>query len=457
MKSQQGSKLYIFGITLVATLGGLLFGYDTAVISGAEKALQNYFQTSDVVHGITTSSALIGCIIGGAISGVLASKFGRKKSLLFAAFMFFISALGSGYPEFLLFHKGEISNSLLVSFNIYRIIGGVGVGLASAICPMYIAEIAPAEIRGKLVSWNQFAIIFGMLVVYFVNYFIAVGQPIEWIYSDGWRWMFASEAIPAATFGILLFLVPETPRYLVLTNQNDKAMSVLAKISGTIKAHEILEDIKGTAHETTGKVLSYGWKILIIGILLSVFQQFVGINVVLYYAPRIFESMGAGRDTSMLQTIVMGFVNIAFTLVAIFTVDKFGRKPLLIIGSIGMAVGMFAISGLAYAEIIGISTLVFIIIYTASFMMSWGPICWVLISEIFPNTIRGKAVAIAVAAQWIANFLVSSTFPSLINFSSPFTYALYGSMSVLSAIFVWKMVPETKGKTLEEMSKLWKK
>lgn len=457
MNTQQGSKFYIFGITLVATLGGLLFGYDTAVISGAEKALQNYFQTSDFMHGVTSSSALIGCIIGGAISGVLASKFGRKRSLIFAGFMFFISALGSGYPEFLFFHKGEASGALLFMFNLYRIIGGVGVGLASAITPMYIAEIAPADIRGKLVSWNQFAIIFGMLVVYFVNYFIAVGQPIEWIYSDGWRWMFASEAIPAGIFAVLLFFVPETPRYLVLTDQHEKAFSVLTKIGGTVKATQILTDIKATAHETSGKVLSYGWKILIIGILLSVFQQFVGINVVLYYAPRIFESMGVGRDTSMLQTIVMGFVNIVFTLVAIFTVDKFGRKPLLIIGSIGMAIGMFAISGLAYFEIIGVSTLVFIIIYTASFMMSWGPICWVLISEIFPNTIRGKAVAIAVAAQWIANFLVSSTFPSLNHFSSTFTYALYGFMSVLSAIFVWKMVPETKGKTLEDMSKLWKK
>ncbi len=457
MNTEKGSKLYIFGITLVATLGGLLFGYDTAVISGAEKALQNYFQTSDAMHGLTTSSALIGCVIGGIISGILASKFGRKKSLMFAAFMFFISALGSGYPEFLLFDKGETSGGLLFMFILYRVIGGVGVGLASAITPMYIAEIAPADIRGKLVSWNQFAIIFGMLVVYYVNYFIAVGQPIEWIYSDGWRWMFASEAIPAGVFAILLFFVPETPRYLVLNDENDKALSVLTKISGKEIAKKILEDIKATTHETSGKLLSYGWKIVIIGILLSVFQQFVGINVVLYYAPRIFESMGVGRDTSMLQTIVMGFVNIAFTLVAIFTVDKFGRKPLLIIGSIGMAIGMFAISGLAYFEIIGVSTLVFIIIYTASFMMSWGPICWVLISEIFPNTIRGKAVAIAVAAQWIANFIVSSTFPSLINFSSTFTYALYGFMSVLSAIFVWKMVPETKGKTLEDMSKLWKK
>ena len=289
MNKQQENKLYIFCITLVATLGGLLFGYDTAVISGAEKALQTYFHTSNLIHGITTSSALIGCIIGGAVSGVFASKLGRKKSLQVASVLFFLSALGSGYPEFLFFKEGDTSLGVLIAFNIYRIIGGVGVGLASAISPMYIAEIAPADIRGKLVSWNQFAIIFGMLVVYFVNYSIAVGQSIEWVNAIGWRRMFASEAIPAALFGVLLFFVPETPRYLVLNNKEDKAFSVLKKTMGINEASKILEDIKLTVHETTGKVLSYGWKILIVGILLSVFQQFVGINVVLYYAPRIFR------------------------------------------------------------------------------------------------------------------------------------------------------------------------
>jgi len=204
-------------------------------------------------------------------------------------------------------------------------------------------------------------------------------------------------------------------------------------------------------------VLAYGWKVLLIGILLSVFQQAVGINVVLYYAPTIFKGLGFGNDAAMYQTVIMGFINIIFTLVAIFTVDKFGRKPLLIIGSIGMAIGMFAIGLLAHLQIIGVSTLVFIVIYSASFMMSWGPICWVLISEIFPNTIRGKAIAIAVAAQWISNFIVSASFPALQAVSMTFTYWLYGIMSILSAIFVWKMVPETKGKTLEDMNKMWKK
>ncbi|HOV37056.1 MAG: D-xylose-proton symporter [Bacteroidetes bacterium ADurb.BinA261] len=461
--TKQYNKSYIFGITLVATLGGLLFGYDTAVISGAEKSLQAFLiqplGLSSLVHGATVSSALIGCIIGGMISGFFSNRLGRRKTLLLASILFFISALGSGYPETLFFPKGEVSLNLLITFNIYRILGGIGVGLASAVSPMYISEISPAAIRGRLVSFNQFAIIFGMLVVYFVNWEIARGQSIEWINAIGWRRMFASEAIPATLFGILLLLVPETPRYLALARKDEKALSVLMKINGSKEiAQNILNEIKSTVdHSFKASVFSYGKKVIIIGVLLSVFQQFVGINVALYYAPRIFESMGAAKDASMLQTIIMGFVNVVFTAVAIVTVDKWGRKPLLLTGSIGMAIGMFAISALAFNNIIGISTLVFIIIYTASFMMSWGPICWVLISEIFPNKIRGQAVAIAVAFQWFANYLISSTYPAMMELSPAMTYGFYGVMSILSAIFVWKMVPETKGKSLEEMEELWKK
>lgn len=460
----QYNKSYLFGITLVATLGGLLFGYDTAVISGAEKSIEAYLikplGLSSLIHGATVSSALIGCIIGGFLSGLLSNRLGRRRTLLFASVLFFVSALGSGYPETLFFTQGEPSLGLLLMFNFYRVIGGIGVGLASAVSPMYISEIAPANIRGRLVSFNQFTIIFGMLVVYFVNWGIANGQSIEWINAVGWRYMFASEAIPAALFGILLLLVPETPRFLVLSDRNEQAMSVLNRIySDKLKTQTIFSEIKQSIGQTTdrAKLFSYGKTVIIIGILLSVFQQFVGINVALYYAPRIFESMGAAKDASMLQTIVMGFVNVIFTVVAILSVDKWGRKPLLITGSIGMAIGMFAISALAFNNVISIATLIFIIIYTASFMMSWGPICWVLISEIFPNRIRGQAVAVAVAFQWFANYLISSTYPAMMEFSSGMTYGFYGLMAVISALFVWKMVPETKGKSLEEMELLWKK
>ena len=460
---ENGSRLYLFAIVMVAIIGGLLFGYDTAVVSGAETALQEFFRSglgddyTSGWHGFTASSALLGCVIGGAISGFMASRLGRKKSLIAAALMFFISAVGSWGPESGILPYGEASMTLLVVFNLYRVLGGIGVGLASAVCPMYIAEISPAKIRGTLVSCNQFAIIFGMLVVYFVNYMIRnhLGDTAEAIQTAmvdiGWRRMFLSEAFPAGTFCLLVLLVPETPRFLALKGRDEKAFSILRRINGTVQAREILSEIKATVNEKRERIFTYGVTVIVVGVLLSFFQQAVGINVVLYYAPRIFQNMGASGDTSMIQTVVMGIVNI------IFTVEKVGRKPLLIIGSLGMMVGMAALAVLSFCNSIGMAALVFIIIYTASFMMSWGPICWVLISEIFPNTIRSQAVAIAVAAQWISNFLVSSTFPSLSEWSIGSTYCIYALMSLLSALFVWKWVPETKGKTLEDMSKLWGK
>ena len=485
-QQQQGSKLYLFSIVLVAVLGGLLFGYDTAVISGAEKGLQAFFLGADDFvytdswHGFTCASALIGCVIGSALSGWMASSLGRKRSLFVAGLLFFVSALGSMNPEFLFFNHGEASMSLLVVFNIYRVIGGIGVGLASAICPMYIGEVAPSGIRGMLVSWNQFAIIFGQLVVYFVNFMIlgehtnpiiaSIGEGINavapgsdpWTIETGWRYMFGSEAVPAGLFALLICLVPETPRYLVMVGDDAKALHILERINGTSVAQEILRDIKDTITEKTEKLFSYGFLCIFIGIMLSVFQQTVGINAVLYYAPRIFGDMG--MDNPMVQTVIMGVVNILFTLVAVFTVEKWGRKPLLISGSIGMAIGAFGVAltfGKAGLEIV---TMVSIMVYSASFMMSWGPICWVLIAEVFPNTIRGKAVAIAVAFQWIFNWIVSSSFVPMFNmrlgddanFGHWFTYGLYGTICVIAAVFVWRLVPETKGKTLEDMSKMWR-
>ncbi len=472
--NQDGNKLYLYSITMVAVLGGLLFGYDTAVISGAEKGLQAFFmgatdfKYTTMLHGVTSSSALIGCVVGGLISGVLAARLGRRNSLRLASLLFFLSALGSFNPEFLFFTKGEPTLSLFYAFNAYRILGGIGVGLASAVCPMYIAEIAPSNIRGTLVSCNQFAIIFGMLVVYFVNFLImgdhtnpivenGVLNPASdaWTISTGWRYMFLSEAIPASVFGILLFFVPKTPRYLMLVGENTTAMNILQKINGEKVAKSVFEDIRATLSEKSDKLLAYGLPVIIIGILLSVFQQAIGINAVLYYAPRIFESAGA-EGGGMMQTVIMGVVNILFTCVAIFTVDKFGRKPLLIIGSIGMAAGAFMVALCDQMSISGMLPVLSIIVYAAFFMMSWGPICWVLISEIFPNTIRGKAVAIAVAFQWVFNFIVSSTFQPMYEFSPMFAYSLYGIICVVAAIFVWRFVPETKGKTLEDMTALWK-
>ena len=466
MYRQQANPVYLFSIVLVAVIGGLLFGYDTAVISGAEKGLQAFFKGAsdfnytDGLHGFTSSSALIGCIIGAFISGVLASGLGRKKTLFVAGVLFLLSALGSYFPEFLFFQKGVPTKGLLMAFNGYRILGGIGVGLASALCPMYIAEVAPASKKGKLVSWNQFAIIFGQLVVYFVNYLIIrshANDPavVEWTNAVGWRVMFLSEAVPAGLFALLILLVPETPRYLVLNGRDDEAMKVLSNINGEAKAKEIISEIKETVVEKKEKLLAYGFMVVFIGCMLSVFQQVIGINAVLYFAPRIFESMGVSNN--MLFTVIMGVINITFTLVAVFTVEKIGRKPLLITGSLGMALGAL---GVALSNVVTLPAFVpvlSIMIYSACFMFSWGPICWVYIAELFPNTIRSEATAIAVAFQWIFNFIVSSTFVPMYNWSHFFAYALYGVICLIAAVFVWKLVPETKGKTLEDMTKFWKK
>ena len=463
---------YLLRLTIVATLGGLLFGYDTAVISGTVSSLDSFFvmpfgldeMNANARLGLVVSSALIGCVIGGILGGVVSKKFGRRNGLVLAALLFLVSAIGSAMPEMFLRPIGDADHTFIYIFIVYRIIGGIGVGLASMLSPLYIAEIAPAKIRGKLVSMNQFAIIFGMLVVYFVNYYISLQGDDTWLNLVGWRWMFASEIIPASLFLIMLIFVPDTPRSLVLKSKQEKALAVLTKVNNPVEAKIILTEIQNTVVSHSGKLFSFGTTVILIGVFLSVFQQFVGINVVLYYAPEIFKSMGAGTDVALLQTIIVGSVNLLFTVLAIMTVDKFGRKPLMIIGALGMALSMFALGTTFFMQSVGIGALVFMLCYVACFAMSWGPVTWVLLSEIFPNKIRGKAMAIAVAAQWVSNYLVSWTFPMmdknsylLAQFNHGFTYWVYGIMGLLAMFLVWKFVPETKGKTLEEMEKMWKK
>ena len=469
---------YVVLLTLIATLGGLLFGYDTAVINGAVDSLKAYFidpRFADLTNpaqanaassllGFVVSSALIGCIIGGLVGGWVSTHIGRKRGLVIAAVLFLISALGAAAPEFPFAPIGHGGPGYMGSFVFYRILGGIGVGLASMLSPMYIAEIAPPKVRGNLVAWNQFAIIFGMLVIYFVNFGISKsGSGDAWLNTIGWRYMFLSGTIPAALFLILLFLVPETPRYLMLKGNESGARAVLAKLVTKEEGERELSEIRASLSEHhSGKLFSFGVLVIFIGIMLSVFQQFVGINVVLYYATDIFKGMGMSTNASLLQTIIVGAVNLTFTIVAILTVDRMGRKPLQIIGALVMAVSMIALGTDFWMGGKGMVALVCMLVYTAGFAVSWGPVTWVLLSEIFPNQIRGKAMALAVAMQWIANYLVSWTFPILDknpylvdHFNHGFTYWIYGVMGILAALFMWRVVPETKGRTLEQMESVW--
>lgn len=528
------NMLYVTAITLTATLGGMLFGYDTSVIAGAIDALKTFFivpltfdetaateviaqvkaigvisfliilgliisfikkifitwgktilasiiaticiyglvyylflrhssslneEVVNVIHGFNISSAVIGCIIGGSMGGYVSQNVGRRNGLILSSILLIVSAIGSAIPDMMNF----MGKQVICMFMFYRLIGGIGVGLASMLSPMYIAEIAPAKIRGRLVSYNQFAIIFGMVFVSIVNYLIAKGQPQAWINTIGWRWMFASEIIPAVLFLILLFLVPETPRYLVLTGKESGAQNVLNKIYGNHEGKSVLYEIKKSLVEKRAPWLSYGGLVLAVGILLSMFQQFVGINSVLYYAPAIFMKLGFGIETALLQTIIVNSVNLSFTVAAILLVDKIGRKPLMTFGAIGMAISMAALGFTFYLQANGFLALIFILSFIASFAFSWGPVTWVLLSEIFPNSIKG-AMGVAVAAQWLANLLVSTTFPMMADstflserFHNGFAYWIYAIMGSLAALIVIKLVPETKRKTLEEMENLWKK
>ncbi len=465
---------YLLKLTFIATLGGLLFGYDTGVISGTVGSLDAVFvipkglneNAANAFKGFIVSSALIGCIIGGVFSGLVSKKFGRKKGLLIAAILFLISAVGSAIPELFIKSIGEVDHTFSTIFIVYRIIGGIGVGLASMLSPLYIAEIAPAKNRGRLVSYNQLAIVAGFMVVYFVNYFISkAGGSDEWLNEVGWRWMFASEIIPAGLFLGFLFFVPDTPRSLMLQSKPEEAMLVLKKVNGDLEADKIFSDISASIdNKSSANLFSFGTLVIFIGVMLSVFQQFVGINVVLYYAPEIFKKINPNTDGALLLTIIVGIVNFLFTIVAIKTVDKYGRKPLMIIGALGMAIAMFSLGFVFFAQSTGYLALMCMILYVASFALSWGPITWVLLSEIFPNRIRGRALAIAVAAQWLSNYFVSLTFPMMDDnsyltehFNHGFAYWIYGLMSILAMFFVLKFIPETKGKTLEEMEHLWAK
>jgi SP family xylose:H+ symportor-like MFS transporter len=484
-------------LTIIAALGGLLFGYDSAVISGATESIKMNFvaqmglaeEARLSLEGFTIAGALWGCLIGGAIGGVVAHYIGRRGGLIVAGVLFFVSSLGSAWPESTIGHLGSLLtpliNALLWFLNLFfqdapyvhfgdnitnfighRLFGGMGIGLASMLAPMYIAEIAPPSKRGSLVTYQQIAIVSGITISYFVNYFIKKyggAGDANWVNTEGWRWMLACCAVPAGIFVLLLFFVPETPRGLMLKGKTEKANAVLRRLASDEEARIVVAEIDASLKETKGHLLSYGGLIIIVGILLSAFQQLVGINAVLYFGPKMFENMGFKGDASFAQTVIMGIVMVAFTLVATVTVDKWGRKPLLILGAIIMAVAMIVLGFMFYNNSMGLGALIVVCIYIAGFSLSWGPVVWVMLAEIFPNSIRDKAMAIAVAAQWFMNWVVTVTFnimeghSALAAFNHGFAYWLYGGFSVLAALFVWKFVPESKGLSLESMKTIWKK
>jgi SP family xylose:H+ symportor-like MFS transporter len=455
LHDDEGSVSYLVLICFVATLGGLLFGYDTAVIAGAIHYLERHFQLSAAMKGWTASSALAGCAVGAMLAGVLSDYLGRKKVLILCAILFVISAIGTALPP-----------SQWV-FVLFRALGGIGIGAASMTSPMYIAEVSPARIRGRMVSLNQLAIVSGMLAVYFVNYAIASSGDEAWNVLYGWRWMFASGAFPAVALLLLLFFVPESPRWLVKQGRADEALHVLSRVNGSRAASIEIATIKDAVRhegESVWQLFAPGMRVaLVIGVVLAILQQITGINVFLYFAPEIFRRIvGANTDAAMLQTIVVGAVNMSFTFVAIWTVDSLGRKPLMVFGYIGMGISLLALGLSAHYQRTETWVLLFMLAYIASFALSVGPVTWVILSEIFPTKIRGRAMAIATVCLWIANFIISQTFPMMddnawlvARFHHAFPFYLYGGFCLLAILFMLAFVPETKGRTLEDIERGW--
>ncbi|HVT34633.1 MAG TPA: sugar porter family MFS transporter, partial [Nevskiaceae bacterium] len=401
---------------------------------------------------------------GSMVAGFIATRWGRRSALLLAALLFVLSSLGSALPELGFGGIGAMGPAALPMFIAYRILGGTGIGLASLVSPMYIAEIAPRAVRGRLVSYNQMAIVTGIVGVYFVNWAIAAQGDDAWLHAVGWRWMFASAMVPAAAFFALLLSAPDSPRWLVLRGRDAEADALLHRLEGDAEAVQAMAEIRASLVVPTQPLLSYGIGVIVIGILLSVFQQAVGINAVLYYAPSIFQNMGLGGNAALLQTVLVGSVNFAATLIAIFTVDRWGRKPLLIGGGLIMGAAMAWLALCFQLSALGSGALLAMLLYIAGFALSWGPVCWVLLAEIYPNSIKGKALSIAVAAQWLANVIVSWSFKVIDGdsaliaaFHHGFAYWMYAGFSLLSALFVWRLVPETKGRTLESIEALWKR
>ncbi len=453
------NNAYIFGISMVSAMGGLLFGYDWVVIGGAKPFYERFFDiaSSANLQAWAMSCALIGCILGAMISGVVSDKFGRKWPLLVSAFLFTIASIGTG-----------MAGSYLM-FVIFRMIGGVGIGLASALSPMYIAEVAPSHLRGRFVSLNQMTIVIGILAAQVINLLIADKVPVgatdefiraSWNGQLGWRFMFYACAFPAGAFFLLTFFLPESPRWLIKAGKADKAFPTLKKIGGEEFAREEMSNIQATLDDVSEKVDFKALfqpkfrNVLLIGLVLAVFQQWCGINTVFNYAEEIFTAAGYGVSDTLFNIVITGSVNLIFTLVAMFTVDKWGRKKLMVLGSVGLTITYLLLGSAFYFHIKGIAVLSFVVIGIGVYAMSLAPIVWVILSEIFPNRVRGAAMALATFGLWIACFILTYTFPLLNKgLGAAGTFWVYAGICLLGFLFILKKLPETKGKSLEEIEK----
>ena len=439
------ASLYVIAVTLVAAIGGLIFGFDTAIVAGATRYMKEQFSLNSLQEGWAVSVVLIGCMFGAGLAGPISDRIGRRRFMLISAVLFFVSAVGCAVPR------------TITEFVIFRFVGGLGIGSAAVLSPLYISEIAPARIRGALVSVNQMAIVTGILLAYFVNWVFAGSGP------SNWRWMYAMGAIPSVLFFLLLLRVPESPRWLVKNGREDEAGAVLTRVDTAEAAAKEIRDIKDTLALGQGSFRELFRpafrRPLLIAVVLAVFQQVTGINAILYYAPRIFESVGFARMSAIGQSTIVGLVNMLFTVVAIVLADRVGRRPLLLIATGGMGVSLVLLGAAFRFPVLPASALLLIILlYIAFFASAMGPLVWVVMAEIFPIKVRGSAMGLATLVLWLADFAVTLTFPVISDKFHPSTaFWLYEAMCACDLVFIWHFLPETKGKSLEEIERHWLK
>lgn len=443
-------KGYVVLISLVAAIGGFLFGYDTAVVSGAIGFLKIHFNLSAELTGWAASSMLVGCMCGAMLSGPLGDRLGRKWSLSFCGFLFATSSLASALPN------------TLSQFAWARFAGGIAIGAASILSPIYIAEISPGKVRGRLVALYQLAIVIGILIVFFVNYKIQQAGDLQWNVTTGWRWMFASLVAPSLLFFILMMFMPESPRWLMKSGREEEARAILTKVGGAENASKQIEQIREALMEEEGKwseLLSGGYfRALVIGSMLAIFSQLSGINAIMYYGPEVFKAAGVAQNNAFMQTVIVGAINLLFTFVAIGFVDNSGRKPLLLIGTAAQTIAHLLIGYFFMKSMGGMPLLIAVLSFVAAFAMAMGPVSWIVNSEIFPTKLRGRAMAVSIFLLWFADWVVTQTFPMLReSIGAAKTFWVYGFCSLLSFVFVLLYVPETKGKTLEEIEASWRR